>query len=85
MSMISFRSQGQINTVVIGVGRVPGMGEERGCSFGAMTLNVGKNGERVVVVASTADLTRRRFQGHQKTRSTGEGKAADWAQGRGQA
>ena len=47
-----FSHKGQISIVVIGVGGFLSMGEKSvGIPFDALTLNVGKNGERVIVVA----------------------------------
>jgi len=47
-----FDRQGRISTVVIGVGGFLGMGEKSvGIHFDTLTFNVGKNGERVIVVA----------------------------------
>jgi sporulation protein YlmC with PRC-barrel domain len=51
-----FNGKGQISTVVIGVGGFLSMGEKNvGVPFGALTFNVGKNGERVIVVALSKD------------------------------
>jgi sporulation protein YlmC with PRC-barrel domain len=54
-----FDRQGRISTVVIGVGGFLGIGEKSvGIPFDKLTFNVGKNGERVIVVAlSKQDLT----------------------------
>jgi sporulation protein YlmC with PRC-barrel domain len=54
-----FNRTGQISTVVIGVGGFLSIGEKGvGVRFSALTFNVGKNGERVIVVALTKqDLT----------------------------
>jgi sporulation protein YlmC with PRC-barrel domain len=47
-----FDRQGRINSVILGVGGFLSMGEKSvGVPFGALTFNVGKNGERVIVVA----------------------------------
>jgi sporulation protein YlmC with PRC-barrel domain len=47
-----FNRKGQISTVVIGVGGFLGVGEKNvGIPFDALTFNVGKSGERVIVVA----------------------------------
>ena len=47
-----FNRKGQISTVVIGVGGVLSIGEKGvGVPFSTLTFNVGKNGERVIVVA----------------------------------
>jgi sporulation protein YlmC with PRC-barrel domain len=47
-----FNRKGQISTVVIGVGGFLSMGEKSvAVPFDALTFNVGKNGERVIVVA----------------------------------
>jgi sporulation protein YlmC with PRC-barrel domain len=53
-----FDRQGRINAVVLGVGGFLGMGEKSvGIPFSALSINTGKNGERVVVVAlSKQDL-----------------------------
>ena len=53
-----FDRQGQIRTVVIGVGGFLSMGEKSvGIPFDALTFNVGTSGERVIVVAlSRGDL-----------------------------
>ena len=53
-----FNRKGQISTVVIGVGGFLSMGEKGvGVPYSALTFNVGKNGERVVVIAlSKQDL-----------------------------
>ena len=53
-----FNRKGQISTVVIGVGGFLSIGEKSvGVPFGALTFNVGKNGERIIVVAlSKQDL-----------------------------
>jgi sporulation protein YlmC with PRC-barrel domain len=51
-----FNRKGQISTVVIGVGGFLSMGEKNvGIPFDALTFNVGKNGERVIVVALNKD------------------------------
>jgi sporulation protein YlmC with PRC-barrel domain len=54
-----FNRKGQISTVVIGVGGFLSIGEKGvGIPYGALTFNVGKTGERVIVVAlSKQDLT----------------------------
>lgn len=54
-----FDRQGRISTVLIGVGGFLSMGEKSvGVPFSSLTFNVGKNGERVIVVALTKqDLT----------------------------
>jgi sporulation protein YlmC with PRC-barrel domain len=47
-----FNRKGQISTVVIGVGGVLSIGEKGvGVPFSTLTFNVGKNGERVIIVA----------------------------------
>jgi sporulation protein YlmC with PRC-barrel domain len=47
-----FNRNGQISTVIIGVGGFLSMGEKSvGVPFSALTFNVGKTGERVIVVA----------------------------------
>jgi len=47
-----FDRQGRISTVVIGVGGFLSIGEKGvGVPFSKLTFNVGKNGERVIVVA----------------------------------
>jgi sporulation protein YlmC with PRC-barrel domain len=55
-----FNRKGQISTVVIGVGGFLSIGEKGvGVPYSKLTFNVGKNGERVIVVAlSKQDLTR---------------------------
>jgi sporulation protein YlmC with PRC-barrel domain len=51
-----FNHSGQISTVVIGVGGFLSVGEKSvGIPFDALTFNVGKNGERVIVVALNKD------------------------------
>jgi sporulation protein YlmC with PRC-barrel domain len=51
-----FDRQGQIRTVVIGVGGFLSMGEKSvGIPFDALTFNVGASGERVIVVALSKD------------------------------
>jgi sporulation protein YlmC with PRC-barrel domain len=51
-----FDRQGQIRTVVIGVGGFLSMGEKSvGVPFNALTFNVGASGERVIVVALSKD------------------------------
>ena len=54
-----FNRKGQISTVVIGVGGFLSIGEKGvGVPYSALTFNVGKAGERVIVVAlSKQDLT----------------------------
>ena len=54
-----FNRKGQISTVVIGVGGFLSIGEKGvGVPYSALTFNVGKTGERVIVVAlSKQDLT----------------------------
>ena len=54
-----FNRKGQISTVVVGVGGFLGIGEKGvGVPYGQLTFNVGKTGERVIVVAlSKQDLT----------------------------
>src|SRR2546423_7686069 len=54
-----FNRKGQISTVVIGVGGFLSIGEKGvGVPYSKLTFNVGKNGERVIVVAlSKQDLT----------------------------
>ena len=53
-----FNRKGQISTVVIGVGGFLSIGEKGvGVPFSTLTFNVGKNGERIIVVAlSKQDL-----------------------------
>ena len=47
-----FNRKGQISTVVIGVGGFLSMGEKSvGVPFDGLTFNVGKTGERIIVVA----------------------------------
>ena len=47
-----FNRKGQVSTVVLGVGGFLGMDEKSvGVAFDALTFNVGKNGERVIIVA----------------------------------
>jgi sporulation protein YlmC with PRC-barrel domain len=47
-----FNRKGQISTVIIGVGGFLSMGEKSvGIPFSALTFNVGKTGERVILVA----------------------------------
>jgi sporulation protein YlmC with PRC-barrel domain len=47
-----FDRKGRINSVILGVGGFLSMGEKSvGVPFSALTFNVGKNGERVIVVA----------------------------------
>jgi sporulation protein YlmC with PRC-barrel domain len=47
-----FDRQGRIRTVIIGVGGLLGMGEKSvGIPFDSLTFNVGKDSERVIVVA----------------------------------
>ena len=49
---VVFNRNGQITTVVIGVGGFLSIGEKGvGVPFSALTFNVGKDGERVIVVA----------------------------------
>jgi hypothetical protein len=54
-----FDRQGRISAVVLGVGGFLGIGEKSvGIPFGALSINTGTNGERVIVVAlSKQDLT----------------------------
>jgi sporulation protein YlmC with PRC-barrel domain len=54
-----FNRKGQISTIVIGVGGFLSIGEKGvGVPYSALTFNVGKTGERVIVVALTKqDLT----------------------------
>jgi sporulation protein YlmC with PRC-barrel domain len=53
---LAFDRQGQIRTVVIGVGGFLSMGEKSvGVPFDALTFNVGASGERVIVVALSKD------------------------------
>jgi sporulation protein YlmC with PRC-barrel domain len=54
-----FNRRGQISTVVIGVGGFLSIGEKGvGVPYSKLTFNVGKTGERVIVVAlSKQDLT----------------------------
>src|SRR5204863_1938938 len=53
-----FNRKGQISTVVIGVGGFLSIGEKGvGVPYSKLTFNVGKNGERIIVVAlSKQDL-----------------------------
>ena len=53
-----FNRKGQISTVVIGVGGFLSIGEKGvGVPFSTLSFNVGKNGERIIVVAlSKQDL-----------------------------
>ena len=47
-----FDRKGRINSVILGVGGFLSMGEKSvGIPFSALTFNVGKNGDRVIVVA----------------------------------
>jgi hypothetical protein len=47
-----FDRQGRISSVILGVGGFLSMGEKSvGIPFSALTFNIGKNGERVIVVA----------------------------------
>src|SRR6476660_3323760 len=47
-----FDRQGRISAVILGVGGFLSMGEKSvGIPFSALTFNIGKNGERVIVVA----------------------------------
>ena len=47
-----FDRKGRINSVILGVGGFLSMGEKSvGIPFSALTFNIGKNGERVIVVA----------------------------------
>jgi sporulation protein YlmC with PRC-barrel domain len=47
-----FDRKGRINSVILGVGGFLSMGEKSvGVPFSALTFSVGKNGERVIVVA----------------------------------
>jgi hypothetical protein len=59
ISDLAFGRNGQISTVVIGVGGFLGIGEKGvGVPFNALTYSVGKGGERVITVAlSKQDLT----------------------------
>jgi sporulation protein YlmC with PRC-barrel domain len=51
-----FNRKGQISTVVIGVGGFLSVGEKSvGIPFDALTINVGKSGKRVIVVALSKD------------------------------
>jgi sporulation protein YlmC with PRC-barrel domain len=51
-----FNRKGQISTVVIGVGGFLSLGEKSvGVPFDALTFNVDKNGERVIVSALSKD------------------------------
>ena len=54
-----FNRKGQISTVVIGVGGFLSIGEKGvGVPYSSLTFNIGKTGERVIVVAlSKQDLT----------------------------
>ena len=56
---LAFNRKGQISTVVIGVGGFLSIGEKGvGVPYSALTFNVGKSGERVIVVAlSKEELT----------------------------
>jgi sporulation protein YlmC with PRC-barrel domain len=74
-----FDRQGRISTVVIGVGGFLGMGEKNvGIRFDQLTFNVGKNGERVIVVAvNKQDLTQ--AQGFRATEKTTFDKVKDKA------
>ena len=48
-----FDRQGRITTVVVGVGGFLGMGEKNvGVPYQSLTFNVGKAGERVIVIAA---------------------------------
>jgi sporulation protein YlmC with PRC-barrel domain len=65
-----FNRKGQISTVVIGVGGFLSIGEKGvGVPYSALTFNVGKTGERVIVVAlSKQDLTQApEFKATEKT------------------
>lgn len=65
-----FNRKGQISTVVIGVGGFLSIGEKGvGVPFSSLTFNVGKSGERVIVVAlSKQDLTQApEFKAAEKT------------------
>ena len=56
-----FDRQGRIGAVILGVGGFLSMGEKSvGIPFSALTFNVGKNGERVIVVALARRPLRRR-------------------------
>ena len=47
-----FDRKGQISTAIVGVGGFLGVGEKKvGVPYGMLTFDVGKNGERVIVVA----------------------------------
>ena len=49
-----FDRQGRISTVVVGVGGFLGMGEKDvGVPYQSLTFNVGKAGERVIVIAAS--------------------------------
>jgi sporulation protein YlmC with PRC-barrel domain len=65
-----FNRKGEISTVVIGVGGFLSMGEKGvGIPFGKLTFDVGKDGERVIVVAlSKQDLVQApEFKATEKT------------------
>ena len=51
-----FDRQGRISTVVVGVGGFLGMGEKDvGIPYPSLTFNVGKAGERVIVIAASKE------------------------------
>ena len=51
-----FDRQGRISTVVVGVGGFLGMGEKDvGVPYQSLTFNVGKAGERVIVIAASKE------------------------------
>ena len=65
-----FNRKGQISTVVIGVGGFLSLGEKSvGVPFDALTFNVGKNGDRVIVVALSKEalVTAPEFKATEKT------------------
>ncbi len=65
-----FNRKGQISTVVIGVGGFLGMGEKSiGVPFDTLTFNVGRTGERVIVVALGKEALTQApdFKGTEKT------------------
>jgi sporulation protein YlmC with PRC-barrel domain len=65
-----FDRKGLISTVIIGVGGFLSIGEKSvGVPFGALTFNVGNNGERIIVVAlSKLDLMQAQsFKATEKT------------------
>jgi sporulation protein YlmC with PRC-barrel domain len=51
-----FDRQGRISTIVVGVGGFLGMGEKNvGVPYPSLTFNVGKAGERVIVIAASKE------------------------------